>query len=1694
MFVSLTHSSAMAALLWLLLLVISASAQTTTTSATDKMTPSGLAPGSPAGSYALSGFDNINLFNGNLNFRLPLLTMGGRGEASFTMMLAINDKQWRVKRQQTHTNEPVTTFIPIPNPWNGLEVGYGPGVLQGRQSGVGEQYCVPAGHNIGDATVVTFRYSVTTLTFKTPDGTEYELVDQPTLGKPLFVTTPVCSATNTTQGEPRGNVFVTRDGTSATFVSDAPIYDKVMPPRLGDGLMLISPSGILTLHNGVRYRIDHGIVSWIRDRNGNFISFGTDGVFATDSLKRQVKLSYDASDPTCGACDKITFKGFGGAERAILIQKKHLSDPGVLHTGYTIHTYYELFQLNGASTVNNYDPLVVSAVILPNGQSYQFKYNSYGELAWVTLPTGGAIEYVMAYGSGVLSGGSFGEEYQIYRRVAERRTYEDGMTMTSRTTYTLSGTAVIEEQLTPPPTGTVLARTKHYFIGEAAESLFDKEQGDIFTAWNEGKEAATEAIDPATGAVLRRVSNTWEQRASISWWSWWQSQYGQAIGEPANDPRLTQTVSTLFDTNQVSQQTFSYDQFNNRTDVYEYDYGAGVAGALMRHTHTDYLTINPINNADYTGTGIHLRGLPVQQSVYDAGGVERARVTYEYDNYGADSNHAALVPRYGISGLDAAYTSSYETRGNVTRTSSWLLPSNQAINSYAQYDVAGNAIKTIDPRGSATTINYADCYGAPDGEARANYGAVELNGYLTYALPTSATNALGHSVYAQYDYYLGRVVDGEDANGVTSSAFYNDVLDRPTQVVRAVNTAVKSQTTFSYNDTQRVMTTTSDQNFYGDNLLRSEAEFDGLGRSFESRQYEAANSYIATRQSYDAMGRVSQTSNPYRAGDALLWTTTQYDALSRPTFVTTPDNAVVSTSYSGSTVTVIDQAGKDRQSRTDALGRLTQVIEDPGAGGLNYQTAYGYDVLDDLITVTQGIQSRSFVYDSLKRLTSATNPESGTLSYQYDAAGNLTQKIDARGVVISYGYDSLNRATSRSYNDGTPSVTYTYDSPGIAYAKGRLTSLSSSVSATNYTAFDALGHATSSQQITDAQTYTLGYTYNLAGALISEVYPSGRTISTAYDTAGRITSVAGQKSGEPAKTYASALSYTAHGAVRQIQLGNGLWEHTLFNSRLQPTEIGLGTSSTDSSKLQLSYTYGTTTNNGNVQMQTISMPGLQLTQSYIYDSLNRLQSAQENNGASWRQTFLYDRYGNRNFDVANTTQAMVGLNLAIDQSTNRYSSGQGSILYDAAGNLTRDFQGHTFSFDAENHQSSYDNGAATYAYDPDGRRVKKLTGTIAAIYIYDIKGQLVAEYTPSYGSSSQGNSSQLSYLTPDSLGTPRVITDSTGTVKSRHDDLPFGEEITASVGGRTASQGYVADELRQKFTGKERDNETGLDFFGARYYANTQGRFTSADQLLSSGTVYDPQSWNRYSYTINNPLKYTDPFGLYVYDSSVTNDQRKKFEAGLKKAQEALKKLSPKSTEYQKLDRAIKAFGAVGVDNGVTIKFGATTDGSPAATGFGIRDKNQDGIKDVTADNPTGQDTVVTVDPTQHGNSVDYAIDIAHEGSHVADGADLVGALPSNLTNPATAAVLAGPLNLTKYETETRAYGVSAALAQGLGYDSLKIGAQGGNQYEIWSSGWSQADRAAKRTAGINKALAEPKSNKGLYGVTPTNQGDRLIP
>jgi RHS repeat-associated protein len=204
---------------------------------------------------------------------------------------------------------------------------------------------------------------------------------------------------------------------------------------------------------------------------------------------------------------------------------------------------------------------------------------------------------------------------------------------------------------------------------------------------------------------------------------------------------------------------------------------------------------------------------------------------------------------------------------------------------------------------------------------------------------------------------------------------------------------------------------------------------------------------------------------------------------------------------------------------------------------------------------------------------------------------------------------------------------------------------------------------------------------------------------------------------------------------------------------------------------------------------------------------------------------------------------------------------------------------YSSNFTPQTHLTSSGSTAALWKFDGQTTNDSSTNGNNGTLQ----GGATYSDDVPSGdggGGGGSGTSSKVQWLIMDHLGTPRMVLDQTGALNkmTRHDYLPFGEELFDPTGGRNAAQGYSSDNVRQRFTQKERDVETGLDFFEARYYASMQGRFTSIDpynivmerqfatnarKAESQFTVYlsNPQRWTRYTYALNNPLLYTDPHG-----------------------------------------------------------------------------------------------------------------------------------------------------------------------------------------------------------------------------------------
>ena len=207
----------------------------------------------------------------------------------------------------------------------------------------------------------------------------------------------------------------------------------------------------------------------------------------------------------------------------------------------------------------------------------------------------------------------------------------------------------------------------------------------------------------------------------------------------------------------------------------------------------------------------------------------------------------------------------------------------------------------------------------------------------------------------------------------------------------------------------------------------------------------------------------------------------------------------------------------------------------------------------------------------------------------------------------------------------------------------------------------------------------------------------------------------------------------------------------------------------------------------------------------------------------------------------------------------------GVYQYDAAGNMTHDAS-HSYTYDAENHLIQVDGGAtASYLYDAEGRRVQKTSGGATTCYIYDLAGNVISELNAStwlnvyvrlgskFFAQYTLGSPRTQFIHSDHLGSTRLVTSfvpgtpPTYSVYDSMDYLPFGEQIA----GATSST--------HKFTGKERDSESGLDNLGARFDSSTLGRFMSPDPCPLD--TDNPQSLNRYVYALDNPMRYVDRKG-----------------------------------------------------------------------------------------------------------------------------------------------------------------------------------------------------------------------------------------
>jgi RHS repeat-associated protein len=456
---------------------------------------------------------------------------------------------------------------------------------------------------------------------------------------------------------------------------------------------------------------------------------------------------------------------------------------------------------------------------------------------------------------------------------------------------------------------------------------------------------------------------------------------------------------------------------------------------------------------------------------------------------------------------------------------------------------------------------------------------------------------------------------------------------------------------------------------------------------------------------------------------------------------------------------------------------------------------------------------------------------------------------------------------------------------------GRRTSLSNA-EATATLHYDDAGRLDTVTQSIDGgpQDLETSYIYDNFDRLETMTYPSGQVLTYGWDNRNWLTSLTGEDGS--GVEYLHELTYHSSGAPDVVTFANNVVTDYGIDVRNRVDAIVTnGPGPTTLADVGLLYDSASNI----TDWDNAAAPAR--TRHFDYDELNRLTSA-TSTGLWGNLSFTYDALGNRLTQTWDSDITTYVYDFATNRLTGLMGAQLGAVTYDAVGRIktearnsagdqifsdgfesgTIDVWGsgigpagtliYTFN-NADQLEQIEEAGQllGVYAYDGDGLRVKATTNGETVYYFRDQSGNTIAEYDTSgdlnanylYAGGRQvakatpdgASGYDISYFHPDHLGSAMVITNDNGVVTWSGDYRPFGEPVSSAG---------TAD--RYRFTGHELDIATNLTYAKARYYNARLGRFLSVDPV--GGSMYSPQSLNRYIYVEDNPLTATDPTGQIV--------------------------------------------------------------------------------------------------------------------------------------------------------------------------------------------------------------------------------------
>ena len=1343
-------------------------------------------------SYSVSDVENISLQNGNVNLNIPLAALPpiAGGKLSWSFNAHYNSKIWDVVRtEQMGEAFDLSEHSYVVNSVQQSDRGgwrvtgqYG---IEIRDAHEDFDYQIPPVGDEPDRTLLNNNnwYKVV---FVMPDGAEHEL-------RPLDHS-PFSGGRSYLFGYYKESPFT--HGTMRYYSFDGSYIYATMTAS-GDWIAYL-PDGTRVMQTGGIQRI--------QDTNGNKIKIFSDSQgthYQDEQTGREVRYFYDPAGNGGKGQGQVWYQTVGGTWMHIDINFDTTAVQGKL---YTVDDWIP-GQVNPRPCTHkallSQTVQVVKEIVFPQTEPTQparrftFTYNSdatesattsgvkfscsgsgstytrtvskgWGSLSKMVTPSGAEVQYAYDLDSGALEANSVLSPDDIPAEAITKKTIvQDGP----------------DDVWTYDIYADIGAASQTYVNDNTIVSENSYPQMATLGSGFGGSYYGVSGLTFRTIRPFQKVEKHWSNLiftgANLN------SPGGTVVFNPVVDTEYTTLTDAAGNNLKMSAKTFQYDFNGNVIQTTEYDWfdpalvsrdsngvPTGVPGGatVLRTTNNTYYnsatTASSGNvyakRAIATGTPLILNAL--QQTTI---GPSIAQFSYDGQAYG-------VAP----------------TVGNLTTKKVWVDLESKWITTSNTYGLYGNLATSTDARGKVTQFFYDDA---------------------THALPNRVVvdpqNSTGtQTTTTAYDYSTGLVTDQTDPNGQLTTIDYKnqllgtvDPFGRP-GITKAPPITIgvtphRRRVTTTYIDSARQVIQAADLYAEDDQLLKTRTTTDPLGRPILTEQTEDGTNYtISAKNAYLDMGRVTLTSSPIRAAAASTdsWTRVTKDSGGRVVEVSTFGGATqpawsgtsgvftgaVTTVYDAHFTTVTDQAGKVRRSMIDALGRLRRVDEPDNAGNLGstaapvQPTSYGYDVFGNLTTVTQGSQTRTFTYDSLSRLRTAVNPESGTISYQYDDNGNLLVKTDARSVSTHFEYDSLNRVTRRWYNGSNLLSATTHNSPalpaGVAAtaearffydtqslpagapsytrgsAVGRLVAQTyGGGSNGDYFAYDVLGRPTLKIQQTGTVNYQMSADYNLSGAMGKLTYPSGHTSTQTYDQAGRLITLGGNLGDGATRTYATGILYSPLGAMVKEQFGTStpIYHKLFHNSRGQlfDTRVSSVNDTWDWNRGRLVLFYSSnhvwgdsgTDNNGNVRFAQTFIPPENATldqadtvteQSYTYDSLNRLTSVAEARmtaagGWVWSQQFQqsynYDRWGNRTINPASWGTGINVKQFTVNTANNRLGVpvGQtGVMTYDATGNLTND----TYS------------GMGGRTYDAENKMTQAAdnTGQVSR-YTYDSEGKRV---------------------------------------------------------------------------------------------------------------------------------------------------------------------------------------------------------------------------------------------------------------------------------------------------------------------------------------------------------------------------------